>query len=53
MPDENIIDAEFEEAPTTDYEVNDRQKVLIVGKGYIGTTLGNFLSLDESCFLLA
>lgn len=47
MPDENIIDAEFEEAPSTDYEANDRSKVLIVGKGYIGTTLGNFLSLDE------
>jgi len=46
MPDENIIDAEFEET-TNEYEVNDRQKVLIVGNGYIGSTLGNFLSLDE------
>jgi dTDP-4-dehydrorhamnose reductase len=48
MSDENIIDAEFEEAaPVSDYQQNDRTKVLIIGKGYVGSTLGNFLSIDE------
>ena len=50
MSEDNIIDAEFEETPTedtpsevveeqdtpTDYQPNERIKVLIIGKGYIG-----------------
>jgi len=61
MSEDNIIDAEFEETPTedtpsevveeqgtpTDYQPNERIKVLIVGKGYIGETLSNFLAIDE------
>jgi len=62
MSEDNIIDAEFEETPneettpevveeqtetTDEYQPNERIKVLIVGKGYIGETLSNFLAIDE------
>jgi dTDP-4-dehydrorhamnose reductase len=52
MTDDKIIDivpenenVENEEAT---YEPNDRIKVLVLGKGYIGTTLSNFLSIDNN-----
>ena len=61
MSEDNIIDAEFEETPTEDnenesneqtettddYQPNERLKVLIIGKGYMGQTLSNFLAIDE------
>lgn len=49
MADENIIDItpENETENTSEYEPNDKIKVLVLGKGYIGTTLSNFLSIDE------
>jgi dTDP-4-dehydrorhamnose reductase len=49
MADENIIDIvpEIETEYTSGYKPNDKIKVLVIGKGYIGTTLSNFLSIDE------
>ncbi len=61
MSEENIIDADFEETPnekgenesqeqsgpTDEYQKNERLKVLVIGKGYIGETLSNFLAIDE------
>ena len=58
MSDENIIDAEFTENQPVDtpeqtneqqseYQQNERTKVLVLGKGYIGETLSTFLSIDE------
>ena len=47
MTDENIIDIVPEnENEEVGYEPNDKIKVLVIGKGYIGTTLSNFLSID-------
>jgi dTDP-4-dehydrorhamnose reductase len=47
MTDENIIDVTPEiESESVAYEPNDKIKVLVLGKGYIGTTLSNFLSID-------
>jgi len=47
MTDENIIDVTPEiESESVAYEPNDKIKVLVLGKGYIGSTLSNFLSID-------
>ena len=47
MTDENIIDVTPEiESESVAYEPNDKIKVLVLGKGYIGLTLSNFLSID-------
>ena len=47
MTDQNIIDIIPEiESKSVAYEPNDKIKVLVIGKGYIGSTLSNFLSID-------